>query len=254
MKNKPFEIRQVCGVRTLELTLYGEIEGDYYDWWSGEKVESTTSARYVQNAVAAADDFDRVNVYINSIGGSVSEGVAIHNILKRCGKPVNVYIDAFAYSVASVIAMAGDKVFMPSNATMMIHNAMMGCFGNSSELRKAADDLDVINEASCNSYLTKSSKITKEQLQAMLDAETFLTADTAFAYGLCDEIINPVNLADSAEIAEQALRCKNPAAKQAAERIRQAAKQPTPQQPDPQQQEPDVFDWLRDAVDHHHYF
>ena len=176
-------------------------------------------------------------------GGSVFEGVAIHNIFKRCGKPVNVYIDAFAYSVASVIAMAGDRVHMPSNATMMIHNAMMGCFGNSAELRKAADDLDVINEASCNSYLAKSGKIDKEQLKEMLDAETFLSADKALEYGLIDEIINPVNLAASMEIAQQAMNSKNPVAKKAIEHIRQAQQ---PQEPKPQskKKEQDCFEWF----------
>lgn len=237
MKNKRYEVKQKGDLRVLELTLYGEIEGDYYDWWSGETVESATSAKYVQNALALAKDYDSVNVYINSIGGSVSEGVAIHNILKRCGKPVNVYIDAFAYSVASVIAMAGDRVYMPSNATMMIHNAMMGCFGNSSELRKAADELDIINEASCNSYLTKSDKLDRERLKAMLDAETFLTADMALKYGLCDEILNPVDLSESVDIAQQAVKKRNPNAKKAVEQLRQAKKDPEPQ-------EQDSFEWL----------
>ena len=242
MKNRNYEVKQIGETRVLEIYLYGEIEGDWCDW-QGNLHESTTSAKYVQNALALAKDYDAVNVYINSCGGSVFEGVAIHNIFKRCGKPVNVYIDAFAYSVASVIAMAGDRVHMPSNATMMIHNAMMGCFGNSAELRKAADDLDVINEASCNSYLAKSGKIDKEQLKEMLDAETFLSADKALEYGLIDEIINPVNLADSMEIAQQAMNSKKKKKKKAIEHIRQA-QQPQEPKPQPKKKEQDCFEWF----------
>ena len=245
--NQKYDIKQVGETRVLALYLYGEISPSYTDWW-GDYHESKTSAEYIINAINSAGDFDQVNVYINSCGGSVSEGIAIYNNLKRIDKPVHVYVDAFAYSVASVIAMAGDKIIMPSNTTMMIHNAMMGCFGNSKDLRKAADDLDIINEASCNSYLTKSSKIDKDKLVELLDAETFLSAEQAFEYGLCDEIANPVDLTESIEIAEQAVRNKNPYAKKAIEQIRQVKKEqtPEPKQQTPDQKEQDCFEWLKE--------
>lgn len=216
MLNRSYKIKQSGELRTLELYLYGEIEGDYYDWLQDKFFESTTSANYIKKTLDEAGNIDVINVYINSIGGNVDEGIAIHNILKRHPATVNVCIDAFAYSIASVIAMAGDKVKMPSNTTMMIHNAMRGCYGNSAQLRKSADDLDVINEASCNSYLVKSNgKIDKETLVSMLDAETYLTAEMAVKYGFADEIVNPINLADSVDIIQQAQQKKNPNAKMA---------------------------------------
>ena len=89
----------------------------------------------------------QINIYINSRGGSVFEGTAIYNQLRRHPAHKTVYVDGFACSIASVIAMAGDEVVMPRNALMMVHNAMMGVWGNAAELRKAADDLDKINEA-----------------------------------------------------------------------------------------------------------
>lgn len=249
---RKFEVKQLGEVRTLEIYLYGEIQGDYFDWWSGNIVESTTSANYVRKALDEAGTVDNINIYINSCGGSVSEGIAIYNILKRSTAFKTVYVDAFAYSIASVIAMAGDKVIMPSNTTMMIHNAMMSAFGNAAELRKAADDLDVINQASCNTYLAKSKKIEQEKLTELLDAETFLTAEQAFEIGLCDEVANAIDISKSVEIVEQAQRDKNPTAKKAMEFLQTSTKnqtqtlnksqEPSPKTSDTPPQQKDSFD------------
>lgn len=259
MKTNRFEIKQIGELNILEIYLYGDIEGDYFDKWSGVYYSSDTSANHIRDMIAKAGRVDGINVYINSMGGDLDEGVAINNILKRSSVPVYVYIDAFAFSIASVIAMAGTKVFMPSNATMMIHRAAMATYGNSEELRKAADDLDVINEASCNSYLAKSDKLSREELDILLAKETFLTADKALEYGLIDEIIDPVNVEDSLEIVQKAMEKKNPYAKKAFEQIKhiepkQANEPPKPPEPEPvkepepkepeQKEEPSIFDWF----------
>ena len=252
MLNRDFEVKQIAEKKVLEIYLYGEIQSDWYDWWNGQIVESTTSANYVRKAVSEAGDVDEIKVYINSIGGSVSEGNAIYNILKRSPATKTVYVDAFAYSVASVIAMAGDKIIMPSNTTMMIHNAMMGAYGNSAELRQAADNLDTINEASCNTYLVKAKdKLTKEKLNELLDAETFFTAEQALSYGLCDEIVDPVDISESSEVIEQACRNKNPVAKKAMERIKSQAKIPPQTPPEPKkanEKEPNAFAFLEQEL------
>lgn len=99
-----------------------------------------------------------------------------------------VYIDGFACSVASVIAMAGDTVVMPKNALMMIHNMWMCAVGNASELRKAADDLDVINAAGRSAYLEKAGdKLDEGTLAEMMNNETWLTAQQCIELGLADE-------------------------------------------------------------------
>ena len=250
MLRKCFEVKQIAQNKVLEIYLYGEIRADWYDWWNGQVVESTTSANYVRKAVSEAGDVDEIKVYINSCGGAVDEGNAIYNILKRSKAYKTVYVDAFAYSVASVIAMAGDKTVMPSNTTMMIHNAMMGAYGNSDELRQAADNLDKINEASCNTYLVKAKdKLTREKLNQLLDAETFFTAEEALAYGLCDEVIDPVESDDSEEVIRQAVENKNPVAKKAVEMLRQSKRTSgfKPQEPsEPKQQ--DSFEWLENYI------
>jgi ClpP class serine protease len=123
---------------------------------------------------------------------------------------------------------------------------MWGIFGNSQQLRKAADDLDIINEASCNTYLVKAGdKLSKEDLTKMLDAETYLTAEKALEIGLCDEIANPVDLSESIEVVEQAQQKQNAFAKQAAQQIKAEVKAkeepPKPQEQNPPQaQEKDV--------------
>ena len=94
-----------------------------------------------------------------------------------------------ACSVASVIAMAGDKVIMPKNTMMMVHNIWVNATGNAKELRKAADDLDAIMAGNRQAYLEKSGgKITEEKLIKLLDEETWLTASRCLEYGFCDVI------------------------------------------------------------------
>lgn len=156
-----------------------------YDW---ERVESTTSQRYFVENLADAKAGDTVNLYINSMGGSVKEALGIYQALRRCPAMVTAYIDGFAASAASVIAMAAEKVIMPRNTTMMVHNAAWAVYGNSAALRKSADDLDIINAAMLQSYVTKAGdKLTIEKLEELTDGETWLSADDCILYGLADE-------------------------------------------------------------------
>jgi ATP-dependent Clp protease, protease subunit len=137
-------------------------------------------------------------LYINSPGGSVFEGIAIYNMLKRHQAKVNVHVDALAASIASVIAMAGDTIYMPKNSMLMIHNPWNRVVGNAAEMRKAADDLDRIGQSSKQTYLQKAGeKLTDEKLQELLDAETWLSADDAYQYGLCDVVEESVQVAAS---------------------------------------------------------
>lgn len=186
--NKFWELRQSAQPKTVDLYIYSYVEPDSYNWWTGETVESETSANHFRDELAKIGELDYINIYINSLGGSVMEGVAIYNQLRRHKAYKTVYIDGFACSVASVIAMAGDKIIMPRNTNMMIHNAWSCVCGNAKELRKAADDLDVINESSRQAYLIKAGdKLAEEKLIEMMENETYLTAMQCVEYGLADE-------------------------------------------------------------------
>jgi ATP-dependent Clp protease protease subunit len=185
--------------KTLDIYLYDDIMPDGEDWWTGEKIPSETSASHVQQALQDAGNIDAINIFINSYGGDVKEGLGIYNLLARSKAYKTVYIDGFACSIASVIAMCGDKVIMGANTLMMIHNASMGAYGTSAELRKAADDLDVINTASISSYKTKAGdKLDDKTLQNLLDNSTWLTPEQCIQYGLADEIASKSDPASEA--------------------------------------------------------
>jgi ATP-dependent Clp protease protease subunit len=183
----------------LDIYLYDDIEPDGQDWWTGEPIPSETSASAVRQAIENAGAVAAINVYINSYGGDVKEGIAIYNLLVRSKAYITAYIDGFACSIASVIAMAADKVIMGSNTLMLIHNASMGAFGTSNDLRKTADDLDVINSAAIKSYQDKAGdKLTDDVLKNLLDNETWLTAEQCIQYGLADEIASKIPAAQQA--------------------------------------------------------
>lgn len=191
MEKNKYELgirQQADDAETLELYLYGTIEKDWTDFWTGE-VHTGNSADYIKEQLQAHPDAKEIVVYINSVGGEVIEGTAIANQLRRNPAHVTVVIDGFACSVASVIACAGDTVRMPGNAVMMIHNMWMTVSGNADELRKAADTLDTLMMANRTIYLDKAGdKLTEEKLTELMDAETWLTAEQCLEYGLCDEV------------------------------------------------------------------
>lgn len=188
MRKNMWEIKQAASENTLDLFIYGDVEGDSYNWWTDEVIRSETSANFFREELAKYPNVTEINIYINSYGGSVFEGTAIYNQLKRHPAHKTVYVDGFACSIASVIAMAGNTVIMPKNALMMIHNMWMGTVGNAAELRKAADDLDVINAAGRQAYLQKAAgNLSEETLIQMMDEETWLTAEQCIQYGLADQ-------------------------------------------------------------------
>ena len=191
---------------TLDLYIYGDVAGDSQDWWTGEVIQSETSANALRDALAEYPDAKEIAIYINSYGGSVFEGTAIYNQLKRHSAHKTVYVDGFACSIASVIAMAGDTVVMPRNALMMIHNMSMGFYGTAAELRQAAENLDTINQAGMAAYLEKAGdKLDPEKLKKMYDAETWLTAEQCMTLGLADQYAETdADMSKAAEILQKA--------------------------------------------------
>lgn len=172
-----------------------QIDGEIVD----EEYEDTdVSASGFRNALKQLGDIKELNLHINSPGGSVFQGIAIYNMLKESKAKVNVYVDGVAASIASVIAMAGDSIFMPSNSMMMIHNPYTYAVGNANELRKTADFLDKLTDASKQAYLDKAgNKLTSDKIQQIMDDETWLSAQETVDLGLADEVLAPVQVAAS---------------------------------------------------------
>ena len=179
-----------CEEKSLVVNIHGEIGQSFFDFPDPEKEEnSVASVKDLQEILSKNKNIPTVNVYINSPGGSVNEGIAIYNILKRTRAYVRVFIDGFACSIASVIAMAGNAIYMPKSSMQMVHNAWTVAMGNSEELRKVADDLDKINEVVISAYMSKF-KGTEKELRKLLDEESYLTAEECLKYGLCTKIVD----------------------------------------------------------------
>lgn len=138
-----------------------------------------------------------IHLRINSPGGSVVEGTAIYNALRRHEGGLTVHIDALAASMASVVAMSGSPVFMADNALLMIHNPWTVSMGESKDLRKEADLLDKLKSTLVNAYVRKTG-INAEEIGAMMDAETWLDAVEAVALGFADAIEEGVAAAATA--------------------------------------------------------
>ncbi|QIW22570.1 head maturation protease, ClpP-related [Bacillus thuringiensis] len=179
------------GENEYKLTVYGSIGG----WFSENNAESVR--RKIQDVKA-----EKIHVHINSGGGSAFDGVAICNLLKQHDAEVIVHIDGWAASAASVIAMAGDKIIMPSNTMMMIHQASTFEYGNADLFEKTARDLRKIDSALAASY-KKRFVGTDEELKQLLKDETWLTAEEAVALGLADEIADEIEIDDTQEEEEE---------------------------------------------------
>lgn len=134
-----------------------------------------------------------INLDINSPGGEVFDGFSIYNSLKQHQANINVNISGVAASIASVIAMAGDKITMPMNTTMMIHKPMVSIFySNADELRKNAEVLDKLENGIVNSY--SRANRTSQELTDMLRDQTWMSAEEAVEMGFADEITDKVDI------------------------------------------------------------
>jgi ATP-dependent Clp protease protease subunit len=189
LKKKKFWNLKALDENTGELTLYGEISNE--TWWGDEVTPKEFKAD-----LDKLGEIDTLNIYINSPGGDVFAGQAIHSMIKRHKAHKNVYVDGLAASIASVIAMAGDTIFMPKNAMMMIHNPWTIGMGNSTEFRKLAEDLDKIRESLIAAYEGHSA-LTRDEIISIMDAETWLTASECEEYGFCDVVKEEKQMAAS---------------------------------------------------------
>lgn len=128
---------------------------------------------------------DEITLRIHSPGGSVLEGNAIFNALQRHKATVHVAIDGMAASMASVIAMAGDTVEIAENGILMIHNPFVVAVGDSGDLRQSADVLDKLKDGIVTAYERKTG-MDRAALSALMDAETWMTAEEALSMGFVD--------------------------------------------------------------------
>lgn len=170
------------GGDAADLYIYGPIVSSA-SWWD----DSIDAVQFSEDLKALGDK--DVTVHINSPGGDVFAAHAIHNQLIAYAGNVDVVIDGIAASAATIIAMAGARITMPTNSMMMIHNPAMGLDDHytADDLDKYANALRAVRQSIIAAYMKRVS-VDQAQIEQMMDAETWLTAQECVDMGLADAI------------------------------------------------------------------
>ena len=159
----------------------------------GDSWDGTTAKGFAAD-LKALGDVSTLRVYVNSPGGSVFDGVAIYNTLRRHRARKEVTIDGLAASIASVVALAGDEIAIAENGMFMIHDPWTIAAGSAMELRKTADTLEAIRETLIGTYAARSGG-DAEEIGNMMAEETWFTAAEALEAGFVDQVIESVEMA-----------------------------------------------------------
>jgi ATP-dependent Clp endopeptidase proteolytic subunit ClpP len=173
-----------------EIWIYEQI-GE--DWWSGGGVTAKGFKDELLTIKAS-----QIDLHINSPGGEVFDGITIYNLLKQHSANITTYIDGLAASIASVIALAGNRVVMAENALWMMHNPWGMAIGNAEDMRAQADVLDKVGSSISLAYQSKSGK-SEEEIKSWMDSETWMSAAEAQESGFVDEISDQMDIAACAK-------------------------------------------------------
>jgi ATP-dependent protease ClpP protease subunit len=181
-----YRITNAAAPDEAEVMLYDEVGG-----WFG-----ATADQFIADlrGVTAPN----LRVRINSPGGSVFEGIAIANALRSHPANVTVQVDGIAASIASVIAMAGDRIEMAPNTMLMIHDASGVCMGNAVDMQEMADLLDLISDNIADAYASRAGG-TRDEWRALMRAETWYLPEDAVKAGLADEAVTTPKAGDPTE-------------------------------------------------------
>ena len=193
MPGKWYEIKAAAKGGTSEKTAEIYVYGDIGDRWNEDGVVASEMVLDI-----AGLDADAITLRINSYGGSVTDGMAIYNALKRHRASVHTWVEGVAISCASYIAMAGDTIIMAANAQMMIHAPWTYAYGNAVELREQADILDRYSKAMAHAYADKSGKSYEDALALPTDGKDhWFLAEEAVAEGFADQVGEEESIAAS---------------------------------------------------------
>ena len=177
--NQFLEVKNVTE-SAADLYFYGDIVSSWWGAWD----DTDQYPESVKKCMDKAKGKD-LNIYINSGGGSVFAGMTIYNMIKRHEGNTTVYIDGLAGSIASVIALAGDRVVMRTGSTFMIHKPLFALWGgyNADDFRKMAQDLDVIQECIMQVYKENlRDGVNPDEVEQMVNEETFMSSEKASKY------------------------------------------------------------------------
>lgn len=181
-----FEPSQNAKVIEGHIFVYGEIVS-FQDSKAGEF--GCVNLKNIVQQIKDNKDATRLICHIHSPGGDVWEGFAIHDALVNSGKEVETIIEGLCASIATVIALAGDKRLMTQHSEFMIHNPWTFGIGDSEDLKKQSEELSKTENKLADFYAAKTS-LTSEQLLNYMHNETFFTADEAKDFGFITEVVN----------------------------------------------------------------
>ncbi len=168
--------------KTADIYIYGDIVVPEWQWY-----ESDTSGYSLAKEIEALEGVETINVFINSYGGHLSEGLAIYNSLKRHSAKIATYCDGFACSAASLVFMAGDERIMSNASVLLMHNASNIAWGTAEDMRKEADDLEALSEAAMNAYLNHV-EITADEMKALMAEDRYMKSDEALEKGFATKV------------------------------------------------------------------
>lgn len=181
-----WEIKNQSG-NEAEILLYDQIASFHDEDWG------YTNARALVKEIKALGNIKNITLRINSVGGDVFQAQTMYNYLKSHPANITVRIDGLAASAASLVAMAGDKIIMPANSLMMIHNPSGLVWGESKDMKKEAAVLDMIRDIIASAYIEKTG-LDREKINSLMDDETWLTAKEAHELKFCDEVEEAVEI------------------------------------------------------------
>lgn len=195
MKNKYYQLSRYENKAVINI--FGDIVDDIYD-------EGVSALQFAYE-LEQVGDVDAIDVYINSYGGSVSQGFAIYNQLKNHPAKVTTVCSGFACSIASIIFLAGDERIMQDASLLMIHNPFCMTMGNANELRKQADDLDKMAQVSVDIYCEVTG-LDEKTIKDMMDKETWITSKEACELGFATNQVKEEEFNEEVSLVVQSVK------------------------------------------------
>lgn len=195
-RTKPAERRPLAAVpepktngRVVTIRLYGPI-----DSWGGDF--GVSAAEFAEVLDGLPNGVEEIRLHLNSPGGDVWEGVAVHNALVSHPAKVVTVVEGLAASIASVVALAGDEVLTAPTSNWMVHSAWAATIGDADDLRETADLLDKVSDQLAALYARRAGG-TAARWRALMKAETWFDADEAVAAGLAHRLAEAPRIAAS---------------------------------------------------------
>lgn len=171
----------------VDLYIYGDIGSNY--WWSEDTDNSATG--FLKDFHLCEAKYDKINIRLNSLGGSVYDGIPIANAISRSSKIVVCHNDGIAMSMAAIILISGKKTVLADNSITMFHSPWCACYGNSVELRKTADEMDVFNKSLAITTSNKMGKSVEDVINEIFDGQDhFFSSSDMIEKKLADSVVS----------------------------------------------------------------